>query len=445
MNRNVRQVIFWIVLPVVIGGTLYYCIAPDAFFVKILDEFFRNSFRPKILISNSFMAFVRNYVLDILWAIAFTAAIFIYLKPVYKKEIGGIMIGIIVFEIIMEVIQLLPNIAGTFDACDIVAEMLATIYVILVIMGGFCNEKYSKLFGIGALVLAFAIMSLGSGSSTDNKKEISASDSSNVSSEINTGTNENSVSESSEGITVDEQILIDKDGLKVTATGYETDSIWGDEVKLLIENETDKNIGLGCSALIVNDYMITDLFSSTIAAGKKANENMYLSSSALKAAGIDNVGKIEIYFYAFDPDTYMTVDNFDCVTIKTSAYSEMDITPNDAGQELFNSNGVRIVGKYVDEASFWGAGVLLYIENNSGENVIVQCDDMSINGFMVTPYFSASVYDGKKSLSDITILSSDLEANNITSVDDIELVFKIINENNFSIIEQSEPIKFSAK
>ena len=37
--------------------------------------------------------------------------------------------------------------------------------------------------------------------------------------------------------------------------------------------------------------MITDLFVSEIAVGKKSNDTIYLSSSELKAAGIDTVGK----------------------------------------------------------------------------------------------------------------------------------------------------------
>ncbi len=94
---------------------------------------------------------------------------------------------------------------------------------------------------------------------------------------------------------------------------------------------------------------------------------------------------------------------------------------------------------------YGGAGVLLYIENNSGRNVGISCDDMSINGFMVTPYFSATVYDGKKIIDDITILSSDLEENNITSVDDIELVFKLYDEDTYETIIQSDPIRFSIK
>ena len=44
-----------------------------------------------------------------------------------------------------------------------------------------------------------------------------------------------------------------------------TDSIWGDGIKLLVENNSAKDYTRGCDALIVNDYMITDLFSADVA------------------------------------------------------------------------------------------------------------------------------------------------------------------------------------
>lgn len=310
-----------------------------------------------------------------------------------------------------------------------------------------------KVIGLVATLLVFGMMSLGSGSSSASEKKEIVADSSSTAADDAADTQEAADSneettadraDSSEAVTIEEQVLFEQDGLKVTATEYVVDSIWGDGIKLLIENDGASDIGLGCNALIVNDYMITDLFSATVAAGKKDYETLNLSSSGLKAAGIDNVGKIEIYFHTFDPDTYMTIADMDCVTIQTSAFDSMDSTPNDAGQELYNADGIRIVGKYVDENSFWGAAVLLYIENNSGENRIIQCDDMSINGFMVTPYFSSTVYDGKKAIDEITLMSSELEENNITSVDEIELKFKIIDENYASRAE-TDTISFSTK
>ena len=303
--------------------------------------------------------------------------------------------------------------------------------------------KKTYLLGLVAMMLLFGMMSLGSGSDTsEESKEIVVEDT-DLTADT---TDEATVTEelSTSDITIDEQVLFEQDGLKVTATEYVTDSVFGDGIKLLIENNGSTDVGLGCNALIVNDYMISDLFSSTVAAGKKDYETLSLSSSGLKAAGIENVGQIEIYFHTFDADSYMTISDIDCVTIKTSAYDIMDSTPNDSGQELYNADGIRIVGKYVDENSFWGAAVLLYIENNSGKNKVIQCDDMSINGFMVTPYFSSTVYDGKKAIDDITLMSTELEENNITSVDDIELKFRIMND-DFSNSYESDLITFSAK
>ncbi len=310
--------------------------------------------------------------------------------------------------------------------------------------------KKAKILGLIALMSGFAVMSLGSGSSetTESQKEIVSEDrveEADATSQDEEVTVEETVSEPETGqITIDEQVLIESGDIKITALSYEVDSIWGDEIKLLIENNGTKDVGIGMDALIVNDYMISDLFSSTVAAGKKANETLSLGNSQLKNAGIENVGKVEIYFYTFDPETYSTLDKYDCVTIKTSAFDNMDTSLNDSGQELYSDNGIRIVGKYVSEDSIWGTAILLYIENNSGENRIIQCDDLSINGFMMTPFFSSTVYDGKKAISEITLLSSELEENGITSVNDVELKFEIMDEDFMNHIE-TDVITFSAK
>ena len=62
---------------------------------------------------------------------------------------------------------------------------------------------------------------------------------------------------------------------------------------------------------------------------------------------------------------------------------------------------------------------------------------------MITPFFSTTVYDGKKSIDDITIFSSDLEENGIESIEDVELKFHIYDANTYSTITDSDPITFS--
>ena len=310
-------------------------------------------------------------------------------------------------------------------------------------------KKGTKKLAVALCLLLFASMALGSGSSdSEEKKDIVAADNSEVAANPAENDDSSSDAESSSAstdVTIEEQVLVDQNNIVITAKEYVSDSIWGDGVKVLIENNSDQDVSVGCEALIVNDYMITDLFSSSVAAGKKANETIYLSSSELNAAGIDVVGKIELYFHVYDASSYETIFDTDCATIQTSEYDNMDITPNDAGMELYNEGGIRIVGKTVDENSFWGTAILLYCENTSGVNVGISVDDISVNGFMMSPLFSTTVYDGKKAIDDITIFSNDLEENGIESIDEIELKFHIYNADTYETIRDSDSITFSAK
>ena len=309
-------------------------------------------------------------------------------------------------------------------------------------------KKGTRGLSVILCLVVFAAMVLGSGStsSKDAKKVVTDQATEKVDA-VAEGSTEKEAAEPSSKVTttIDEQVLINQAGIVVTATEYVTDKIWGDGVKLLLENSTDKDVTVGCDALIVNDYMISDLFVSDIAAGKKANETLYISSQQLNAAGIENVGKIEIYFHVYDPATYDTIFDTECVTIQTSEYDNMDTTPDDAGTELYNADGIRIVGKTVDENSFWGTAILLYCENNAGRNVGISVDDMSINGFMMSPFFTTTVYDGKKSIDEITVFSNDLEENGIESIEEVELKFHIYDADSFSRVADSEPITFSAQ
>lgn len=307
-------------------------------------------------------------------------------------------------------------------------------------------KKRTNLLALVLSITAITFTLLGCSSDTGSKKSIAAPGSATETGAgaESSGTNGGGADQASADESINEQVLVDQDGIKITATEYVTDSIWGDGIKLLVENNSVKDYTIGCDALIVNDYMITDLFSADVAAGKKSNEVMYLSSTELKADGIDTVGQIEMYFHAYDSNWDNLFKNV-YSKIETSEFANMDTTPNDEGQELYNANGVRIVGKTVDENSFWGTVILLYIENTSGQNVGINVDNMSINGYMMTPLFSTTVYDGKKSIDDITIMSSDLEANGITSVDQVELKFHIYNAESYDTIADSDAITFTAQ
>ena len=238
-------------------------------------------------------------------------------------------------------------------------------------------------------------------------------------------------------------VLLEQDGLVITAKELVEDRIWGPGVSLLVENNSQQNLTVTCSDLAVNNYMMTDLlFSADVAAGKKSNETLYLSEAGLEAAGIAAISDIDVSFHVYD-EGYSTVLDSELICLPTSLSGTVEQPPMDQGKELVDQDGLRIVARYVDEDSFWGAGVLLFLENTGDRTVTVSCDDLSVNGFMVTSLFSQTVLPGKMALSEISLLSSDLEENGIEAVEDVELTFRVYDPDSYQTLFNAGPVAFS--
>lgn len=288
--------------------------------------------------------------------------------------------------------------------------------------------KNNKLYLI-IVVAFFMVIALGSGSSSDRKNE-------NISSDT--------TSSKQEDVTIEEAVIFEHNDVVITAKEIVTDSIWGQGVKVLIENNSSSDVTVSCDALAVNGYMLTDFLYETVTAGQKSNSTIYCLSSDLKNAGISNIGEVDIWFYLLNPDTYdRTYESSEPSIIKTSAYDSIDSTLDIGGTEILNQNGIRIVAKYVDEDSFWGKSVLIYAENNSGSNAIISCDDESINGFMIDGYYYASIKDGYKSFDTLEFFDSTLEENGIDKIENIKLKFSCIDADSYRTIFESDYVEIS--
>ena len=133
-------------------------------------------------------------------------------------------------------------------------------------------KKRTNLLALVLSITAIIFTLFGCSSDTGQKKSIAAPGSATETGggAESSGTNGGGADQASADESINEQVLVDQDGIKITATEYVTDSIWGDGIKLLVENNSARDYTIGCDALIVNDYMITDLFSADVAAGKKS-------------------------------------------------------------------------------------------------------------------------------------------------------------------------------
>lgn len=298
------------------------------------------------------------------------------------------------------------------------------------------KRKLLALCFVLSLSAATIFTGCGSSSTSGGNKDISTVTTSDAS---GTGADAGS---SKEAVTVAEQVLYDANNVKITATGLSEDDSWfGTSLTLLIENNSDQSLTIQARDANVNGYMVDTSMSANVAAGMKANDSLVFQTSGLEECGIEQIASMEFSFTMLNSDTFETVFDSDVITVNTSIAEGYTQTYDDSGTVLLDANGIKIVGKGLStDDSFWGPGVILYIENNSDQNIEVQTRDTSVNGFMVTSTISESVLVGKKAITAVQFYDTDLESNGITDITSVNLSFHIFNSASWDAILDSDPI-----
>lgn len=242
---------------------------------------------------------------------------------------------------------------------------------------------------------------------------------------------------------IEEQVLLDADDIRITATGLE-DGLFGTELKLLIENDSAQSVTVQARNASVNGYMVDTMMSADVAPGKKSNDSLTFTTAGLKECGIEAVAAMEFSFHIFNTESWDTIADTDRIKVDTSIAEGYVQNYDDSGNVLVDANGIKIVGKGLSaDGSFFGPGVILYIENNSDKNVTIQVRDVSVNGFMVESSMSEDVIAGKKAISAVQFFNSDLEKNSITDITDVELFFHIFDTASWNTIFDSDVISLT--
>ena len=306
--------------------------------------------------------------------------------------------------------------------------------------------KKFKVLALCLVMSLFAMMALGSGSSSSGAdKEISSvgstdSSNSNTADTEATVEVEDTTQATQAGVTVEETVLLEQDGIKITATGMD-DGLFGTELKLLIENDSSTNLTFQARNASVNDYMVDTMMSEDVAAGKKSNTSLTFSTSGLKDCGIDTIANMEFSFHIFTTDGWDDFLDSDIISLDTSAAGSYTQNYDDSGEVFYDKDGIKIIGKGLSSNdSFFGPGLIVYIENNSSKNFTVQVRDTSVNGFMIDTSMSEDVIVGKKAITAVTFFSSSLEENGITDITSIETSFHVFDMESWDTIVDTDPI-----
>ena len=288
--------------------------------------------------------------------------------------------------------------------------------------------KKSKMLLALLLALVMVISTACSGSE-DVKQPASV----NGDSSVNAGneTESNNVNDKDEDsakeITVTETVLYDVEGVKVTATGYE-DGWMGPEIKILVENNSTKNVLVTSASVSVNGYMMpTAVLYAEVAAGKKSNETMTIMSSELDQSGITVLSELQFYLQIQNPESWETLATSDLLTLTTSA-APYEQQVDDSGDVLYDSDGIRIICKGLMQDIIWDGTVVFYMENNSGKEVSIYAENVSVNGFMQDVGLWSDLRPNTKIISGMSMIDlSDLEIENIDQIKNIEFNLRVVD------------------
>ena len=183
------------------------------------------------------------------------------------------------------------------------------------------------------------------------------------------------------------------------------------------------------------------MMSVDIVNGKKANDSITFMTSDFETCGITNIADMEFSFHIFTTADWETYLDTALIQLKTSIADTYEYAFDDSGEVAYDVDGIKVVIKgLAEDTSIWGPSVVVYIENNTDKAFTVQTRDVSINGFMVDAMFSCDVMPGKKAVDTITFMETELEENEIVSIEDIELAFHIFDLESWDTIVDTDVV-----
>ena len=235
------------------------------------------------------------------------------------------------------------------------------------------------------------------------------------------------------------QVLLDKRGLVITATGLDETDEQGPTLNVSIRNRSESDVTIQTRDASINGYMMDTSFSVTVAAGQEARESILFLASRMERSGIETIADMEFSFHILDQNRVTFLDS-DAVTVRTSAADTYQYRFDDSGEELYNENGVRIISKGLSEnESVFGPGLVLFIENTTDRTVTIQAGDVSVNGSAVDAIFSEDVLAGKRSVAAVTLLSTSLQDNGIGEIRNVKFYLHVVDRDQRTTLFDTAP------
>lgn len=268
--------------------------------------------------------------------------------------------------------------------------------------------------------------------------------------------------------TIEETVLWDEKGVKITATGL-TYSKYDAELSLLIENSGDKEVSIiagsaGYCCNVINGYMVADGYmNEDVSAGKKAKEKIEFSLEELAVYGITEIAELQVGFAIEigDEEEFYTGPR----EIRTSVAENYDFARNTYRENVRNGGleqnyectievfkedekvvmeGLTILSYAMVRNSDEEQILLLEMKNDTGEVLRFDAVGLTVNDLdvyrysMESDFIAPDCYCVLGIKADSYIKEEYRSAFGLTSLDKLGFTVKVRDEGYWEVLAETE-------
>ena len=272
-----------------------------------------------------------------------------------------------------------------------------------------------------SVLMCFSVLA-ACGDDTDNK----STENGTTASQSITEDNQEAHITATEAVTVTptEEVVVDNEICKIVIKGIEKDDIWGNTLKLYIENKTtDTDISVSSDYIAINGVEATAFLYTDVSRGKVANEDIIFFDDFDETV-IGDFSDIEIAFSVCETDDYLSdplveiVYNYYPLGKDNAKKYTRSSTSTDT--VLVDNSDLTVIVIGYEEDPLFGYVANLYLVNKTDKQLMFTAEDVSVNSIMIDPFYAHEVNPGKVAFSKMCFYESDFEENGIKDVEEIE-------------------------
>ena len=225
---------------------------------------------------------------------------------------------------------------------------------------------------------------------------------------------------------IDETVIIDSDGVRVTAGGFGRGYL--PYLELTVENTSDKDVGIGFEPVIVNGFSVSADFVYdtedgegytniiTVPANSTEDHRLIFTSSMMFEDHMEFVTQITLVARVTDTENGSLIAK-QKATVNTSARGSFERDYDESGDAVYDEGGIKFIYKgypgedYIDPT--------FYVSNRSDKDILIRAKEIKVNGAEDEGIFNISAYAGSKALSTVGLFGDH------NSGDTVQIVFEI--------------------